>query len=73
MLLAPALRIPARRLAQACVAELILRLDGWLRRRQGIFEFNADPGCILRAQVKRLKTAVVLADGTAGRPGDRVA
>jgi hypothetical protein len=72
MLFARAPLASARRPGPARPADLVLRLDAWLRRRQGIFEFSADPGCILRAQVTRLEGAVVLADGTAGRPGDRV-
>jgi hypothetical protein len=72
MLFARAPRLPARRLARVRRAEVILRLDAWLRRRQGIFEFSDNPDCILRAQVRRLETEVALSDGTSGSPGDRV-
>jgi hypothetical protein len=53
-------------------AEVILALDGWLRRRQGVFEYNHRPDCIFRAQLGRLCGKVLLSDGTFGRPGDRV-
>jgi hypothetical protein len=53
-------------------AEVVLALDGWLRRRQGVFEYNHQPDCIFRAQLGRLCGEVLLSDGTFGRPGDRV-
>jgi len=52
-------------------AEVILALDRWLRRRQGVFEYNHEPDCIFRAQLSRLYGEVLLSDGTFGRPGDR--
>jgi hypothetical protein len=53
-------------------AEVILALDSWLRRRQGVFEYSHEPDCIFRAQLSRLYSEVLLSDGTFGRPGDRV-
>src|ERR1700758_4293014 len=52
-------------------AEFIFALDTWLRRREGVFEYSHKPDCILRAQLGRLTTDVLLSDGTFGRSGDR--
>jgi len=51
---------------------LVFALDNWLRRRQGVFEYSRKPDCILRAQLSRLSSDVLLSDGTFGRAGDRV-
>jgi hypothetical protein len=53
-------------------AELIFALDRWLQRRQGVFEYTDKPDCIFRVQLGRLHSQVMLSDGTAGHPGDRV-
>jgi len=53
-------------------AEFIFALDRWLRRREGVFEYCHKPDCILRAQLSRLSSDVLLSDGTFGRAGDRV-
>jgi hypothetical protein len=53
-------------------AELVFALDSWLRRRQGVFEYSRKPDCILRAQLSRLSSDVLLSAGTFGRAGDRV-
>lgn len=53
-------------------AEYIFALDRWLRRREGVFEYSHKPDCILRAQLSRLTSDVLLSDGTFGRAGDRV-
>jgi hypothetical protein len=53
-------------------AEFIFALDSWLRRREGVFEYSHKPNCILRAQLSRLSSDVLLSEGTFGRPGDRV-
>jgi hypothetical protein len=37
-----------------------------------VFEYCHKPDCILRAQLSRLSSDVLLSDGTFGRPGDRV-
>ncbi len=48
----------------------IRRLDAWLRRRQGIFEFSDDPRCILRAARVVCREVICLEDGTQVAPGD---
>jgi hypothetical protein len=51
--------------------QLIFGLDRVLRRWQSVVEFTHDPACILRIRVGRLDRDFVLADGTAGRVGER--
>jgi hypothetical protein len=51
--------------------KLIFELDRVLRRWQSVVEFTHDPDCILRIRVGRLDRDFVLADGTAGRVGER--
>ena len=51
--------------------KLIFELDRLLRRWQSVVEFTHDPACILRIRVGRLDRDFVLADGTAGRGGER--
>src|SRR3984893_3937479 len=51
--------------------KLIFGLDRVLRRWQSVVEFTHDPACILRIRVGRLDRDFVLADGTAGRVGER--
>jgi hypothetical protein len=51
--------------------KLIFGLDRRLRRWQSVVEFTHDPACILRIRVGRLDRDFVLADGTAGRVGER--
>lgn len=51
--------------------KLIFELDRVLRRWQSVVEFTQDPACILRIRVGRLDRDFVLADGTAGRVGER--
>jgi hypothetical protein len=51
--------------------KLIFELDRLLRRWQSVVEFTHDPACILRIRVGRLDRDFVLADGTAGRAGER--
>jgi hypothetical protein len=63
---------PANRRKRPLWAEFIFALDRWLRRRQGVFEYTHDPECIFRIQLQRLRSEVVLSDGTFGRPGDQV-
>src|SRR5262249_20706517 len=54
------------------VAELILTVDGWLRRHLGVFEYSERHDYFLRAQVALLRSRVVLSDGTVGDLGERV-
>ncbi len=54
------------------LAELVFAVDAILRQRHQVFEFTADPACIVRAQRVGAERAFDLADGTRIRPGDRV-
>jgi YkoP domain len=65
-------RGPATRLKRPLLAALVFMLDRWLQRLQGIFEYTHKPDCFFRISFNRLRTGVVLSDGTVGRPGDRV-
>ncbi|MGH8228461.1 MAG: YkoP family protein [Steroidobacteraceae bacterium] len=50
----------------------IFRLDGWLRRRLGIFEYSTDSNCIFRLELGRAGHGLALSDGTRVRVGDRL-
>ncbi|MGH8259751.1 MAG: YkoP family protein [Steroidobacteraceae bacterium] len=50
----------------------VFKLDGWLRRRQGIYEYTADSRCLFRAELGRADRPVVLADGTRLAAGDPI-
>jgi hypothetical protein len=50
----------------------VFKLDSWLRRRQGIYEYSTHPRCLFRIQPGRADQIVALSDGTQVRPGDRV-
>jgi len=50
----------------------VLKLDGWLRRRQGIYEFTTNRRCLFRAEIGRSDCSVTLADGTRITAGDAV-
>lgn len=52
------------------LASAVFRLDGWLRRRQAVFEYTDREDCIFRAQTLTADRAVALGDGTRIRPGD---
>ena len=54
------------------MAELVFALDRGLQRLQGIFEYTHKRDCFFRIRFNRLRTEVVLSDGTVGRRGDRV-
>lgn len=54
-------------------ARLVRGLDAALRRWYGICEFTADPTCLLRIELRRARSDLVLSDGTQIRPGDAVA
>lgn len=51
---------------------LVRALDRHLRRRQGIFEFAADPDCVLRIALQTSGRHFVLPDGTRIGSGDPV-
>lgn len=50
----------------------IFALDGWLRRRQGIYEYTCDPRCMFRVGLRRADQTLTLSDGTHVRTGDPV-
>lgn len=52
--------------------EWVFKLDGWLRRRQGIYEYTTDRRCLFRAEIGRAERALVLADGTQLAAGDPI-
>src|SRR5215510_9570452 len=60
----------ANRYTRPLWAKLVFALDNWLRRRQGVFEYSRKPDCILRVQLSRLSSDVLLSDGTFGRAGE---
>lgn len=55
------------------LADLLFALDEWLRRRDGIFEYTANPGCIFRLNVGVARRPLALGDGTRVEPGQRIA
>jgi hypothetical protein len=55
-----------------CLAALVDRVDGVLRRCLGVFEFSDDPPCILRLSIGRCSRDVTLVDGTHLRRGERI-
>lgn len=50
----------------------VFKLDSWLRRRQGIYEFSTDTRCLFRAEIGRVDRPLALADGTALAAGDPI-
>jgi hypothetical protein len=50
----------------------VFKLDHWLRRRQGIYEYTTDSRCLFRAEVGRADRALVLADDTRIAVGDPI-
>jgi hypothetical protein len=59
--------------SHSVVAELIFAFDRRLRRRQGVFEYTANPACVFRLQISRCDRDRVLRDGTRMRAGRRFA
>jgi hypothetical protein len=53
-------------------ARLVFALDALLRRRIGIIEYSADPDCVFRIELRQLKHAITLSDGTALLPGEEI-
>jgi hypothetical protein len=49
----------------------VFGLDGWLRRRNGVYEYSAHPQCLFRIQCVRVEEAIELADDTSLAPGSR--
>jgi hypothetical protein len=52
--------------------EWVLKLDSWLRRRQGIYEFSTDRRCLFRAGIGPADRALSLSDGTQLEAGDPI-
>lgn len=50
----------------------VMKLDGWLRRRQGIYEYTTHGRCLFRAERGRADRALTLADGTRLAAGDPI-
>jgi ceramide glucosyltransferase len=51
---------------------LVRRLDAFLRERQGIFEYCAEPDCVFRVSMGTCDEETALSDGTRLHPGDAV-
>lgn len=73
------IRLASEELAQEPRASAVSRLesavfalDRWLRKRQGIYEYTANPRCLFRLQRARADCSVVLADRTRVRKGDPI-
>lgn len=52
------------------MAVAVYQLDGWLRRREAVFEYSESSDCIFRIQRQMAEEEVTLSDGTLLRPGD---
>jgi YkoP-like protein len=50
----------------------VLKLDSWLRRRQGIYEFSTDRRCLFRCGIGPSDRALTLGDGTQLAAGDPI-
>jgi YkoP domain len=62
----------ARGTGEHWISRAVFRLDAWLRRRYQVYEYSQDPRCIFRIQLATAAHDIVLADGTAVRPGERI-
>jgi hypothetical protein len=54
------------------LVEALSAFDDRQRRRQAVFEYTHNPGCIFRIDITRALREVTLRDGTLVRPDDRV-
>ncbi len=61
-----------KRGSQLAWLEWVFKLDGWLRKRQGIYEFTTDSRCLFRAEMGHADRPVKLGDGTQLAAGDRI-
>jgi len=59
-------------IGKPAVARLIFALDERLRRRNGVFDYDADGDCLLRLQLVKARRRIVLRDGVRLQPSDRV-
>jgi YkoP domain len=53
----------------ALLEHAVYGLDRWLRRRQGVCEYTANPACLFRVNRDRADQSLTLTDGTPIRPG----
>jgi hypothetical protein len=51
---------------------LVRGFDVYLRRYYGVYEFTADPACVLRVHIEHAQSAVMLSDGTCVGTGEPV-
>ncbi|HSU68638.1 MAG TPA: bacteriohopanetetrol glucosamine biosynthesis glycosyltransferase HpnI [Tepidisphaeraceae bacterium] len=65
--------LPEPGLPDGLLARSIRRLDAYLRRKEGIFEFCDDPRCVLRVNVGPASSDLAFSDGTILRAGEPVA
>ena len=61
-----------RGLASTMLEHAVFTLDRWLRRRNGTFEFTAEPCCLFRIECSASDQSMHLSDGTRLRPADPV-
>lgn len=59
-------------LPNGVLARAIRRLDAYLRKRDGIFEFTDDSRCVLRVHLAAAESDICFSDGTMIRRGDPV-
>jgi ceramide glucosyltransferase len=56
----------------AAFDRIVRRLDAFLRRRQGIFEFSDAADCLFRISIGACEEPIALADGTMVGPGQKI-
>jgi hypothetical protein len=54
----------------AWLERAVFTLDRWLRRREGVYEYSTDPGCLFRVGLGKADQGITLADGTEIHAGD---
>lgn|SRR5574337_54520 len=59
-------------IGRPAVARLIFALDERLRRRNGVFDYDAEGECLLRLKLVKARRSIVLKDGVRVRPSDRI-
>src|SRR5574337_1564850 len=59
-------------IGRPAVARLIFALDERLRRRNGVFDYDAEGECLLRLKLVKAQRSIVLKDGVRVRPSDRI-
>lgn len=64
--------VESHRTQRRWLAKAIFALDGWLCRRQGIFEYAVESSCIFRLQQAVACETIALSDGTKVQTGDAV-